>query len=467
MAKKVRANSEEYWNDRMVALTAAQYELTDELCEEIAKYYRLAQDEVEKELFRLYERLAANNKVSYADALKIMDAEELEEFHWSVEQYIRAGRENAVNQRWMQELENASARVHIRRLDALKLQIEQQIEMLAKQTEEATDSHLAGVYTEKYYQTGYEISRNLGIGIQFDVIGKEAVDLVLKQPWASDGKVFSERIWDDRDALVNSLHDTLSQDLILGKSVPDMTRDLRKRIESSESNAERLIRTETAAIMSQADEQMYDDIGVELFEIDATLDTKTCAVCCAMDRKQFPMDQYKIGTTASPFHPTCRCCTVPTVDDDLGVVQERAARDANGKYIRVPRDMTYKDWKAKYVREKGRTSATESDIISIPRSVGASGRNYPVKTPSGDHVKLAEGTQITKIKTIMGAGTDIELRYAIYLESNYKIPAQKWKKVRGEGVIVEDGIKKRAELHWYEAEDERVEMKVKVYFDEG
>ena len=109
----------------------------------------------------------------------------------------------------------------------------------------------------------------------------------------------------------------------------------------------------------------------------------------------------------------------------------------------------------------------ERKNIIIPKSLGASGRNYPVRLPSGGHTKLAEGTEITKVKVIMGEGTKIPINDRFYLEREYHIPADKWQKVRGEGVVVVGKKTRKAELHWYEADDYREEMKVKVWRDEG
>lgn len=105
--------------------------------------------------------------------------------------------------------------------------------------------------------------------------------------------------------------------------------------------------------------------------------------------------------------------------------------------------------------------------ITIGKSVGAAGKNYPVRLPNGNHTRLAEGTKITKVKVFAGKGTDTPTRNRFHLESMYGIKADEWQKVRGEGVVICDGKNKKAELHWYEADGERVQMKVKRYYDES
>lgn len=105
--------------------------------------------------------------------------------------------------------------------------------------------------------------------------------------------------------------------------------------------------------------------------------------------------------------------------------------------------------------------------MRLYRSVGAAGRNYPVRLPNGNHAKFAEGTTITKIKVFAGKGTDVPIRKAIYLEDDFGIPAGDWQKIRGEGIIVFKGKNRPAEIHWYEADGEKVKLKVKRWLDEG
>ena len=119
------------------------------------------------------------------------------------------------------------------------------------------------------------------------------------------------------------------------------------------------------------------------------------------------------------------------------------------------------------VDKSGESGIIDDNKIIVGKSVGASGKNYPVKLPTGNHAKLAEGTEITGIKAIAGKGTNTPIRVAGLLENNYGIKAAEWKKVRGTGFVKTGGIVRKAELHWYEADDTRVEMKVKRYFDES
>lgn len=136
----------------------------------------------------------------------------------------------------------------------------------------------------------------------------------------------------------------------------------------------------------------------------------------------------------------------------------------------LKRDFSRELVKEQIVKNKSVANSENSGIIKeneiIGRSVGAAGRNYPVRLPNGNHAKFAEGTAITKIKVFAGKGTDIPIREAIYLENDFGIPAEDWQKIRGEGTIVFEGKNRLAEIHWYEANDEKVKLKVKRWLDE-
>ncbi|HBE8994470.1 TPA: phage head morphogenesis protein, partial [Clostridioides difficile] len=120
----------DYWRKRFEQLEEAQNNKSIKYYLELEKQYKLAMSSIEKDILAWYNRFAKNEGISLLEAKKLLNTRELEEFKWSVEEYIKYGKENAINQKWMKELENASARVHITRLEALKLQIQQQVEVL-------------------------------------------------------------------------------------------------------------------------------------------------------------------------------------------------------------------------------------------------------------------------------------------------------------------------------------------------
>ena len=109
--------------------------------------------EIEKSIAVWYQRFADNNDISLADAKKLLTSGELKELQWTVDEYIKFGKENAIDGAWIKQLENASAKVHISRLDALKLQIQQQAEIFSPPDFLGKEVTYDGSYRMKaYYQ---------------------------------------------------------------------------------------------------------------------------------------------------------------------------------------------------------------------------------------------------------------------------------------------------------------------------
>ena len=120
----------DYWAQRMKNMEDALLDQSYSYVENLDAQFRAAEAEIERQMSAWYRRFAANNDITLADAKRLLNSDELAEFHWTVEEYIKHGEENALTGAWMKELENASARVHISRLDALKIQLQQQAELL-------------------------------------------------------------------------------------------------------------------------------------------------------------------------------------------------------------------------------------------------------------------------------------------------------------------------------------------------
>ncbi|EOY7256299.1 minor capsid protein, partial [Clostridioides difficile] len=227
---------------------------------------------------------------------------------WSVEEYIKYGKENAINQKWMKELENASARVHITRLEALKLQIQQQVEVLYGNELDSIDRLMKDIYTSGYNHTAFNIQQGVGVGWSLMSLDANRINKVISKPWTSDGLNFSERIWGKhRPALVNELHTKLTQSIIRGENPKNLVNDFAKRFNVSKSQAKNLIMTESAFFASASRKDCFNDLDVEKYEIVATLDLRTSNICRELDGKVFDMKDYQVGITAPPFH--CRCRT--------------------------------------------------------------------------------------------------------------------------------------------------------------
>lgn len=298
MAKR----SDEYWQKRFEILQEALLNKGDKYYAELIKQYEKASRSVQDKITLWYMRLADNNEVSLARAKQMLSNQELKEFKWTVEEYIRYGKENAINQQWIRELENASARVHISKLEAMQIEIQQQIETLARMQEIKVPELLQEIYTEGHYQSAYEIQKGFSTGWDIKKLDTSTVEKVISKPWTVDGKTFSDRIWNNKEQLIDTLNKELTQSIIRGDAPDKLIKTISDKFETSRKVAGRLVMTESAYFSSLSRLDSYKELGVKKYKIVATLDLKTSEIRRSLDGKPFDVSEYKVNVTAPPFH---------------------------------------------------------------------------------------------------------------------------------------------------------------------
>lgn len=355
-----------YWKIRFEQLEAASNKNAISTFNTIQEQYIAAEREIERQISTWYQRFAKNNQITMAEARKLLTSGELAEFKWDVKEFIKYGEQNALNPMWMKELENASARFHISRLEALRIETQQTIEKLFGGQVDEVDKLLKKNYLHNYYHTVYEIQKGFNIGWDIAAVDDRTLERLISKPWATDGKNFSERIWSNKTSLINEVQTQLTRTFMLGKAPDDAIKAIAKKMKSSMGQAGRLVMTESAYFSSQSQKDAFNALDVEKFEIVATLDSSTSEICRELDGKVFDMKNFEPGVTAPPFHPWCRTTTVPYFDDNF---TERAARGEDGKTYYVDSRLNYKEWEKTFVEDgskSGLKEVKENDIIDEP-----------------------------------------------------------------------------------------------------
>lgn len=341
----------DYWKERFQQLEEASHKKGIEYCHMLDEQYRKAVNELEKEIRSWYQRIAKNNNISMTDAKKLLNKNELDEFKWSVDDYIKYGKQNAVDGKWMKQLENASAKFHITRLEALKLHTQQAIEKLYGNQLDYIDELMRNIYTDNMYHAAFEVQKGFQVGFSFAKVNEDKLNKIINKPWAVDGRNFSDRIWTNKTKLINEIHTELTQMCTLGKLPENSVKNIAKKMNVSLNRAKTLVMTEASYFQTISDYDTFKKLGVEQYEIVATLDSITSEICQEMDGKVFKMSEFEISTTAPPFHPNCRTVVVPYFDDNFDI-GERAARNENGETYYVSDDMTYREWSEVLVQDE-------------------------------------------------------------------------------------------------------------------
>lgn len=337
-----------YWEERFLELKKEMLSVTEKDWEKISNIYAKTIKGIEKEIAYWYQRYSKDNKIDYLTAVQKITSKEFKDFKVSLDDYIAMGEASNYTNIYNEILEKASSKYHITRLELLKFNLLIYSDNLHAEFEKELGKGLKKLFSEQYYKTAYEIQRGLHSAKVLSDVNTYALD-VLQKPWFGDGEQFSSRIWKNRDKLAISLERELTHAFIRGDNPNRLTDRVAFLFKTSQSNSARLLQTEYAAISSTAQEKVYQDLDVEEFIFIATLDMRTSKICQDMDGHHFPMKDYKVGINAPPLHPRCRSCTAPYFPD---MTVPRWARGEDGKSYIIDENITYKEWKEKYVDDK-------------------------------------------------------------------------------------------------------------------
>ena len=342
---KPNARSIEYWRKRTLDLEEALNKRGLDYYKELVKAYDKAIRETEREITKLYTKLASENNVSLSEAKKLLQGKELAEFKWTLEDYIKHAKESGVDNRWIRQLENASLKARISRLEAMQIAMRQQVELLLDTEGVELSKMLSDTYVEGYYRTTHMIQTGLGVSSAFTSLDTNRIEKVLSKPWIGN-KVFSDRWGENKTSLIEELYKQLTQSVMRGESPDKAINTIAKRFNVSKRRAGTLIMTESAYFGNLAQQDSYKELDVEEQIFVATLDLKTSEICREMDGKILKTSDVEIGVNAPPLHCNCRSVLAPYFE---GNVTERSARGKDGKTYYVDGSLTYEEWYKKYV----------------------------------------------------------------------------------------------------------------------
>lgn len=336
----------DYWKNRFIKSTKDVFDGDEEYVKEIFKIYERTIEDLDGEIFKL---LSSMEDVSMAEAKKLLNKYEIRSFKSGLDDFRKASK-GFISPDIEQELDIVSRRVRISRLQAMQVSMKSKVASLLNEEQKKLFDHLSNKFTSSYYKDLYELQRITGYK-NINSLSKDFVNNILNTSWTNDGENFSDRIWKRKDKLLATLDTDLRQGLITGKRPDEITKAISDKLEVSKSNAKRLVLTESSAVHSQSRKAMYERMGVEKYEVVATLDLRTSHICRNLDGKVFDVKDYERGVTAPPYHVYCRSTTVPYFNDDIQAEIEntRMARDINTRKSKKVPDMAYKEWYNKYV----------------------------------------------------------------------------------------------------------------------
>lgn len=253
---------------------------------------------LEREIERFYGRYASDKGLTYSEAQQKLRSEDLQDYIERAKAY-RTGKKR--NEEALARLDAQYLSSKMSRLELLKVELEFIIIKETGKTQLLFDDYL-----KQTVKQAYQVAL-LGKAVQ--TFNLADVRLILRSEWS--GANYSQRLWRHADNMGQALKDVLVRGAIRGEHPRVMARSFRKLVQSSITNAERLLRTESTFVANSAIKQGYEDMAIEEYEFSAQIDEHTSKACQRHHQKVYKMKDFMPGENAPPMHPNCRSRIVP------------------------------------------------------------------------------------------------------------------------------------------------------------
>lgn len=258
-------------------------------------------------------------------------------------------------------------------------QIGEQIKALGQKEQITFRQGLSNIYTDQFLRQVYDLGQSITVKANFNRLNPALIQKTLDYPWS--GAMFSDRLWQDKERLGRNLRVGLTQSMILGEGIPQITDRINKGIDTARYNAERVARTETKRVTYCAHDDVYKETGVEELRYRCANggDSRTCQYCRADNGKVFKRGE----EPTLPRHPNCRCVYIPVVSDTF---EDNELNELTGSVRGAENYEKWREAEAKKqeevkIVEKVNTKTVEKELKENP-------------TPVPEQIKLTDYPQV-------------------------------------------------------------------------
>lgn len=216
------------------------------------------------------------------------------------------------------------------RLNALKQQIYYTITAEVDKEEAIHERTYEQILRTSYSDNLQDIQQQTGFLTSFSQIDNETVRSILTERWK--GANWSERVWNNNQKLARELPIILGERFLTGASIDKASRVVRERFNVRRFEATRLVRTETNYMFGRAEQQSYEDEGIQKYIYSAVLDGRTSDICEELNGQVFLVREQEVGVNMHPMHPNCRSTTKVYIPEEMTV---KELKKEGGKEMRL------------------------------------------------------------------------------------------------------------------------------------
>ncbi len=354
MAPKMKSRqkaSQEYWEEREKE-ALKQTRLTEEqFAAEIEKIYGDMRREVNSRISNWYVRYADESGIDIAEAKKRVSKLDMEEYAELARKYVELARKEETRALAFTDEANEQMKLYnltmkVNRLENLKAQIGLELcggfSQLEKKYGTFLNEQMMGEFDRQSGILAMTTQRPEAIRRQAEAVVNGSFH----------NATFSERLWNQQDALKGELDRLLARSLIQGLNPRAVAPELRKKFGASEMAADLLMITELCRVQTEAQKLAFQEYGYE--EYTFICNGGACPECEGLSGKHFKVKDMQPGLNAPPMHPRCRCSTAAYMD-----------REAFEKWLEALESGENVRWKDFESYQPSRMSAADDSTGSV------------------------------------------------------------------------------------------------------
>lgn len=319
MAKKNRRNNN-YWEYR----DKKEREWQEQQLRNDAEFNKMVQSHFDRSLVSIsqdidaeFNRLALRNKSTVEEARKAVSQADIKAYQVEAKKVVaeanrmRAARKHPTYNDWSSEVNERmriyNATMRINRLEYLKSQIGLSMVQAGYQIDDDLQTKVAKDYTDELKRQASILSMTMKDSLW---TSKEVQQQIMAQ---TNSATFSQRLWQNQDALKARLDAVLSTGIIEGSNPREMAAKLKDLVRTAVTNSryvvERIARTESARVQHAAQIKSIKDNGYRYVKWYAEPGAcKYCREIADNDEEDLGIGVFNVDDCPSiPVHPNCRC----------------------------------------------------------------------------------------------------------------------------------------------------------------
>ncbi|MDD4076167.1 MAG: hypothetical protein PHC80_08730 [Eubacteriales bacterium] len=241
----------------------------DAYASRITQLYVDAFSQIEADMTSLLDRYMEQGNLTPEEARKYLSEPVSKKQRMQLMQKLNEIEDPELRRKLIARINSGSYAARAKRLRVLQDNIRVECAKVAQRQIGVQTEALRETGAQSYYRTIFDIEQGAGYAADFAKVSLSSIDHVLAERY--EGKAFSDRVWDDTQAMADRLAGIIRTNVTTGKSwrrcISDVQQFSASQGHGRVYSAMRLLRTETAAVMNEMSAEASMELGAARYRL--------------------------------------------------------------------------------------------------------------------------------------------------------------------------------------------------------